>query len=373
MISQFTISMIMVICTWVVFDQMSFLRNKDLGFNKDQVLTVPLNGDKVQQKYSLLADELMKDPIIASVGSGNATPGTENYSMNGIKVETVEGDFVEAVFQEIRVNHEYLPTLEIPIIQGRNFKDHSAKDTTRSVIVNHELVKYMGWREPIGKRFQVFINEKLETKNIKVVGVVQNFNVRALQEPITPLVIHNSHDNKNMVVRLKEGEIKAGLEVLESTFKRVITNRPFTYSFLDQSFQRQYAADEKRGEIFALFALLTVAIACLGLFGLASFTAQERRKEFGIRKVMGAHATHIISMMTKELLKQVFVSMFIAFPIAFYFMDHWLDEFAFRIDMNWSSYFLSALLIMVIAFASILYQSLRSALANPVKSLREDG
>ncbi|MFY0626099.1 MAG: ABC transporter permease [Reichenbachiella sp.] len=371
-VSQFSISMIMVICTWIVFDQLSFLKTKDLGFNKDQVIVVPLNGNDARNKYEVLASELKSIPEVASVGSGNGIPGMDNHSMNGIKVETVDGDFIEAVFLEIRIDDQFLQTLEIPILEGRNFKYRNEKDSTRSVIVNEELVKYMNWRNPIGKRFQVFINDELETKLIKVVGVVKDFHVRSLQDPITPIVIHNNFKNGNMVIRLQGKNIEHTIEEVEKVFNEVIQNRPFSYTFLDQNFKKKYAVDQKRGEVFALFSFLTVAIACLGLFGLAAFTAQSRRKEIGIRKVVGAHVSNIILMMSKDLLKLVFISTFIAFPIAFYFMDRWLDGFAFRIEMTWSSYIYSALLIMGVAFSSILYQSVKSALANPVWSLREN-
>ncbi|MEO9852293.1 MAG: ABC transporter permease [Reichenbachiella sp.] len=371
-VAQFAISLGMVVSTWIVFDQLDFLRNKELGFNHEQVVTVALEGEQVRAKLDVLAAELLQSPGVESVGSGFGVPGTNSMSMSGIKVESADGHLIEKIFQNITVDNQYFPTLEIPIVQGRNFLPQVGNDTASSVIVNQEMVREMGWENPIGKRFERFINDDLETKAFTVVGVVRDYHLISLQEPISPLVVYNGINNGQMIVRLKSDGISNTMSEVEGIFKSVVTNRPFEYAFLDQGFQQHYEADQKRGEVFAIFSVLTIAIACLGLFGLASYTAEARRKEIGIRKVVGANVMTIIIMMSKDFLKLIILSMIVAFPIAYYFMDQWLQDFAYAMELKWTSFALSALFTLVIAFATVLYHSLRSAVANPSSAIRDN-
>jgi len=371
-ISQFSISLFMIISTWVVFDQLQYLKNKDLGFNKDQVIKIMLNGSEARNKLDVLRHAFLQNPNIESVGSGFGSPGSENLNISAISVESYDGTMIEKIFQTIYVDNQYLPTLEIPIVLGRNFLPHVGNDTADAVIVNEELVKRMGWDEPIGKKFKVFISQELETRKAKVIGVCKNFHMRALQEPIEPLVMHNNLNNGQVLVRLSGNDISASIDHLKTAFDKVIHNRPFAYNFLDQDFQEKYVSDEKRGEIFAIFSLLTIFIACLGLYGLASFTAELRRKEIGVRKVVGASIGSIIYMMSRDFLKLVMLSMLVAFPVSYYFMSRWLEQFAFRIDIQISSFVLSAALTLLVAFGTVLYHSLKYAVANPSASLREN-
>ena len=370
--SQFSISLAMISCTWIVFDQLDYLRTKELGFNKDQVMIVPLNGEEVRKNLQVLTDKMTQDPKIEAVGSGFGVPGSGVFSMNGIRVEDNNGEFVEVVFSTIYVDKEFFPTLEIPILKGRNFSSNITADTVTALIVNEELVRYMNWDEPIGKRLRAFVSHDLDFKEMKVVGVAKNFHTRSLQEPILPLVVHNTLNNGQMIVRLKANAIQEGIKSSQKIFEEVIPNRPFEYTFVDQGFQEQYESEQKRGEVYAIFSGITIAIACLGLFGLASFTAQERRKEIGIRKAVGARTSNIVYMMSKDLIRLVLFSVVIAFPVTYYFMSEWLEGFAFRIAIQWNSFVYSALLTLLIAFISILYQAMKSAIANPVMSLRED-
>lgn len=370
-IAQFAISLGMVVSTWIVFDQLEYLRNKELGFNQEQVVMVSLEGEQVQKKLDVLAGKLKQNPGIESVGSGFGVPGTNSLNMSGIKVESADGHMIEKIFQNIIVDNNYLPTLEIPIVQGRNFLPEIGNDTASAVIVNEEMVKVMGWDDAIGKRFERFIDDELNTKAYKVVGVVRDFHLISLQEPISPLIIYNGINNGQMIVRLKADQISSTMQDIEEVFKSVVTNRPFEYAFLDQGFQEHYEDDQKRGEIFAIFSILTIAIACLGLFGLASYTAEARRKEIGIRKVVGASVSTIVFMMSKDFLKLIIFSMVVAFPVAYYFMNEWLQDFAYAMELKWTSFALSALFTMIVAFVTVLYHSLKSAIANPSTSIRD--
>ncbi|MFY0651197.1 MAG: ABC transporter permease [Cyclobacteriaceae bacterium] len=369
-VTQFSISLIMVICTWVVFDQLNFVSNKNLGFNKDQVVKIPLNGAEVQKKYDVIRNKLLSDPRVEAVASGNSTPGGANLSMSGIQVESEDGEMMDKVFQNIRVDNEYFNTLDIPIVEGRNFSDNIVNDTARSIIVNEEMVKHMGWENPIGKKFQI-IDGKHEGKPSIVVGVVRNYHILPLQEPIAPLIVHNDLNNQNMLVRIKTKDIKETIADIELIWGDIIPNRPFEYTFIEQEFSKQYEAEQRRGEVFGVFSIFTILISCLGLFGLASFTAESRRKEIGIRKVVGAGIPSIVFMMSIEFLKLVLISVLIAFPVSYVIMNQWLDEFAYRTDISPVSFVLSALLTVLIAFLTVSYHSISSATSNPSTSLRE--
>lgn len=370
-ITQFSISLIMIICTWVVFDQLQFVQDKNLGFNKDQVLRIPLNGKEVVKKYDILRNQLLAEPNVEAVGSGNSTPGGQNLSMSGIRIESENGQMIDKVFQNITVDSEYLNTLEIPIVFGRNFSTKMGKDTSRAIIVNEEMVKHMGWTNPIGKK--VFILESADGLKppSKIVGVVKNYHILSLQEPISPLVIHYKEGNGNLIVRIKPTDIASTMKYIEDTWSEVVPNRPFEHSFLEQEFAKQYETEQKRGEIFGVFALFTILISCLGLFGLASFTAETRSKEISIRKVVGAGIGSIVLMMSQEFLKLVFISVLIAFPIAYFVMDQWLEEFAFRINISPVSFVFSALLTILIAFVTVSYHSISTAISNPTRALKD--
>ncbi|WP_456460015.1 ABC transporter permease [Reichenbachiella sp.] len=371
-VAQFAISLGMVVSTWIVFDQLEFLRNKELGFNREQVVMVTLEGEKVREKLDVLSQQLLQNPNVESVGSGFGVPGTNSMSMSGIRVESADGLMIEKIFQNITVDNQYFPTLEIPIVEGRNFLTEIGNDTASAVIVNEEMVREMGWINPIGKKFGRFLNDDLDTQEYTVVGVVRDYHLISLQEPIAPLVVYNGINNGQMIVRMKAANLTSTMSEVEETFKSVVTNRPFEYAFLDQGFQQQYVADEKRGEVFAIFSMLTIAIACLGLFGLASYTAETKRKEIGIRKVVGASVMTIIIMMSKDFLKLIILSMIVAFPIAYYFMDQWLEDFAYAMELSWTSFALSAVFTLFIAFVTVLYHSLKSAVANPSSAIRDN-
>lgn len=371
-VAQFAISLGMVVSTWIVFEQLEFLRNKELGFNHEQVVTVALEGEQVQNKLAVLSAKLMQNSAIESVGSAFGVPGTNAINMSGIKVESADGHMIEKIFHNITVDNMYFPTLEIPIVQGRNFLPQIGNDTTSAIIVNEEMVRHMAWDNPIGKKFEAFVNDQLDTKTLVVVGVVKDYHLISLQEPIAPLVVYNGINNGQMIVRLKSKGIASTMEEVEELFKSVVTNRPFEYTFLDQGFQQHYEADQKRGEVFAIFSILTIAIACLGLFGLASYTAEARRKEIGIRKVVGANVMTIVFMMSKDFLKLIFLSMIVAFPIAYYFMNQWLGDFAYAMELQWTSFALSALFTLVIALLTVLYHSFKSAVSNPATAIRDN-
>ncbi|MEQ9425870.1 MAG: ABC transporter permease [Cyclobacteriaceae bacterium] len=371
-IIQFSISLIMIICTAVVYDQLVFMNSKNLGFNKDQVLRISLNGSAAREKYPVLRSTFLQNSNIEAVGSGWASPGGENLNVQGIGVETKNGNMIDKVFQSFVVDQYYLEALQIPVVQGRGFLETVGQDTTEAILVNQQMVKEMGWDNPIGKKFNVILSEALDRRIVKVVGVIQDFHVRALQEPIEPLVLHLNLDNGLMLVRVKSENIDQTIKEIEAVWRDVVSNRPFEYSFLEQDFQDQYEQDQRRGEIFATFSGLTIFIACMGLFGLASYSSEVRKKEIGIRKVVGATITDILILMNKEFVKLVAISMLIAFPTAYYFMSGWLENFTFRVEISWFTFVISAFVTLIITLVTVGYHSLNAAVSNPSVSLKEE-
>lgn len=368
---QFFISIVMVICTWVVYDQLNFMKSKDLGFNKDQVLRIALEGQEARGKYRVLKHALLKNSAIVSVGSGWTSPGTD-YNVNGTYVETRDGGYIEQGLVTYSVDADYLPTLEIELVMGRNFSEDVASDTVRSAIVNQALVTEMGWDEPIGKRLKRFSDSDDQTAEIQVIGVIRDFHQRALQEPIRPMVLYNSELNGIMFVRINTPRIQEALAFIGDTWKDVVPNRPLEYSFVEQDFYEQYTADEVKGKVFAIFSLLTIIIACLGLFGLASFTAEQKKKEIGVRKVVGASVADIMLLVSKDFIKLIAIAVVFAFPVAWYFMDSWLQDFAFRITPKPETFLFSALLIFVVTALTVGYHSIVAATSNPATSLKEE-
>lgn len=368
---QFSISIIMVICTWVVYDQLNYMKEKDLGFNKDQVIRIPLEGQEARKKFPVLKQRLLSNPDIHSVGSGWTSPGTD-FNLNGIFAEMENGEFTEKGFVTYSVDEGYLPTLEIDVVEGRNFSEEIKSDTSNAVLVNQELTRHMGWKEPIGKRFKVLTGEGLESREVKVVGVVKNFHQRALQEPIRPMVMHNSLNNGIMLVRINTAKTGDVLSFIDNTWKDIVTNRPLEYSFVEQDFYKQYQADESKGLVFATFSVFTIVIACLGLFGLASYTAEQRKKEIGLRKVIGASVGSIMMLISKDFLKLIGIAIVIAFPAAYLAMVSWLEGFAYRVSPEPATFIFSAGLIMAITLLTVGYHSLVAATSNPVASLKEE-
>ena len=369
---QFAISLVMIICTVVVYNQLQFMNTKELGFNKDQVLRISLNGSTARDKYHVLRNTLLQNPNIEEVGSGWTTPGGNNLNVQGIGVETENGEMVDKVFQSFVIDQYYLSTLGIPVVQGRNFLEQVGRDTSEAIIVNEQMVKEMGWSEPIGKKFNVITSEALTRRIAKVVGVIKDFHVRALQEPIEPLVIHLNLDNGFLVTKLKTDRLDETLSFIEDTWREVVPDRPLEYNFIQQDFQEQYLEDQRRGEIFATFSGLTIFIACMGLFGLASYSSEMRRKEIGIRKVIGATVTDIMILMNKDFVKLVVLSMIVAFPLAFYFMSGWLENFTYRIEMGWMTFAISGMITIFITLITVGYHALTASLSNPTISLKEE-
>ncbi len=365
---QFSISMIMLICTWVVYSQLSYLRNKDLGFNKDRVMTVTINtGEDERGKIFVMNNEFRNLPGIAEVGTGNAYPGSANLNLNLFSIETKNG-YVDKAINCYGIDEHYLSSLGISIAKGRNFSNLA--DTLHSILVNEAMVKHFNWDEAIGKR----VKFPGDTSNnyLEVVGVVKNFNQKSLYNPIEPLLLFYSPNSNIIQLKLNTSNINATIAKVESSWKKHFPQLPFEYKFLDEDFYSQYAADQKRGKIFAAFSILTIIITCLGLLGLTAFTTQQRQKEISIRRVMGASIAQVIVMTTQNYLWLALIAAGIAFPFAWYFMNNWLRIFPYNTGLSVIPFIVSAFIIVMAAATTATFYSAKAAVTKPSKNLRSE-
>jgi putative ABC transport system permease protein len=365
---QFSISMIMLICTWVVYSQLAYLRKKDVGFNKEQVMTVTVNtGEDERSKIFAMNNDFRQIPGVKIVGTGNCYPGNPNISLNLFTVQTNNGH-VDKGIECYGIDENFLGSLSIPIVKGRNFSNPA--DTLHSILVNEAMVKHFGWDNAIGKR--VTFPGDTSGHYLEVIGVIKDFNQKSLYNIIAPLLLFYSPNSNIIQVKLNSGEVKTTITQAEMVWKKYFPQLPFEYKFLDEDFNSQYAADQKRGKIFASFSILTILITCLGLLGLTAFTTQQKQKEISIRRVMGASILQVVTMITKNYLWLSLIAAFIAFPVAWYFMNGWLHIFPYNAGLSVIPFILSAFVIVITASATAMFHSAKAALSNPANTLRTE-
>ena len=369
-VCQFAISTALIISTFVVYQQLHFMQNKKLGYDKNQVLvindTYTLGNNIVAFKQQLLNDHRIVNASISSNVPGfNNMGGTEIYAKDladkGTRTEIQSGIYW--------VEDSYIPTLGIQIIKGRNFYPPSPADSI-SVIVNEAAVRDLGFGniDPIGKTII-----RSGQRHYTIVGVVKDFHYTSAKQKIAPLMMLPSTNSPGSIIaRIKTADVQPLLADIKRQWDLYNPGTPFSYSFLDEQYQSLYNTEERTGQIFTSFAVIAVIIASLGLFGLAAFMIRQRVKEIGIRKVLGATSGSITIMLSKEFLKLIVIASLIAFPVTWYAMSKWLQDFAYRIDIQWWVFVLAAGIALLVAAATISFQSIKAALANPVKSLRSE-
>ena len=371
---QFGISIFMLISTLVVFDQLQFMRNKDLGFEKERVIRLSLNERDLRAKSQGLVDRLKQTPEVEGVGMASNSPG-QGIGKLLLKVEDNEGKLTDRGVDLYDADFDYVKTMGMQIVEGRDFSREVISDTTYAVLVNESMVKRMSWDNPIGKKF-IFQGGGPNNTDIekRVVGVVKDYHQNSLYDPIEPLMIILGKRINYVFVRTTEGDVRQSIAAVEKAWKDVFPTYTFEYEFLDADFNSQYKADEKRSQIFTVFSGLTIVIACLGLLGLAAFTTEQRTKEIGVRKVIGASIQSLVFLVSKEFFILVTVGMILAFPLAWYFTNSWLQDFAYRIELKeeWFTFMVSAALAFIITLVTVGYHVIRAASVNPVKSLRDE-
>ncbi|MEX1238618.1 MAG: ABC transporter permease [Cyclobacteriaceae bacterium] len=371
---QFAISIFMLISTLIVFEQLQYIRNKDLGFEKEHVVRLSLNEQGLREKAQGLVDRLKQTPEVASVGMASNSPG-EGIGKLLLKVEDNEGKLVDRGVDLYAADYDFVKTMGMEIVTGRDFSREITSDTSYAVLVNEAMVKRMSWDDPLGKKFIFFGGGPNNKDTVKhVVGVVKDYHQNSLYDPIEPLMILLARENNNIFVRTGDGDVRQSISAIEKVWKEIFPTYTFEYNFLDADFDSQYKADEKRSQIFTAFSGMTLVIACLGLLGLAAFTTEQRTKEIGVRKVIGASIQNLVALVSKEFFILVGLGMLVAFPVAWYFTNDWLRNFAYRIELSeeWPTFLLSALLALMITMITVGYNVVRAASANPVNSLRDE-
>ncbi len=368
-VTQFALSIFMLVSTLVVFDQLQYLREKDLGFDKENVVRISTNGQFRQTRMDELVAAYRKLPTVVSVGRADASPG-EGIGKGIFQVEDAEGKMVDRGVDLFGADYDFLNTMGMTVVDGRGFERENPGDTTFAVIVNESMVSRMGWKDPLGKRFEINGNDFKR----QVVGVIKDYNQASLYDPIEPLMIVLNPNPGNVFVRLAAGDPRTSIDELEKQWKQVFPDQPFEFNFLDADLDTQYQADKKRSQIFTAFSGLTIVIACLGLLGLAAYTTEQRTKEIGVRKVIGASVKGLVLLVSKEFFVLVTLGTMIAFPVAWFFTDRWLQNFAFRIHLSdeWVTFVVSAVLALMITMLTVGYHVVRAALANPVNALRDE-
>lgn len=371
---QFTISITLIIGIGLIIGQLNFMKNKDPGFKKEHVVVIPARDRSVQRSIQVIKDEFNGHPGVVSVAASSTIPGWGSASNDKIP----EGYTQEEVqlMDEINVDEDFIPTLGMELVAGRNFS--KARDEKHSVIINETAVRRYGWMDPVGKTIRAVDPYDIGSWTPKtVIGVVKDFHLRPLSETIHPLFMGNDPDYPFsfnfmdlVLVRVGYDDITGTLNFIENKWKELFPEQQFNYFFLDENFNLQFRDIERSREIFSYFTFLAILIACLGLFGMASFTAEQRNKEIGIRKVLGSSVPGIVMLLGKELIVLVIVANAFAWPVAYLMLNRWLQGFPYRISMTIVPFVVSAILVVLISFLTIAYQAIRAAMANPVESLR---
>jgi putative ABC transport system permease protein len=373
-VTQFAISIVLLISTAIVFQQLHYMENASLGFNKEHVVTMTYNSG-LNKSYESFRNALLMDPHILAATRSSRIPSGRLLDEMGASTES--GDSLRPVNADIKyvaIDHDFLKTYGIPIVAGRDFSRDYATDTN-NFLLNVAATRVLGIHSPseiIGKNFGYGGSKG------KVVGVMRDFNFEDMHQQILPIIMvipsaaQAGNSYGNISIKLAGGDIQNSLDHIEKTWKRYLPEVPFEYTFLDDRFDRLYKNEQRQGSLFTTFAGIAIFIACLGLFGLSAFTITQRVKEIGIRKVLGASAGNIVGLLSGDFLKLVAIAALIAFPIAWYSMHNWLGDFAYRIPIRWWVFLAAGILAAAVALVTISVQAIRAALANPVKSLRSD-
>jgi len=373
-IFQFVISAGLIVASVIINNQMKYLRDQDLGFVKDQQIVVPLRSATAKNIYTALKTEIKKNPQIADAGGTLYYPGINNPSdMPLYKVGNSMKDSKRTYMNW--VDESFLQTLGLKILAGRVFSKEFPADTNFRMVLNEEAVKKVGFkdaRDAVGKK--VSIDWQGQNYQWEVIGVVKDFHFVDLHNPIEPygFQLNNVPQFNYLIAHAQTKNIGSVLQSFKDTWHRLNPNEPFEYTFLNDDFQRNYEADNRLAAIVRNFTIIAILISCLGLFGLATFSAEQRTKEIGVRKVLGASTGNVVSLLSKEFLKLVFIAIVIASPITWYVMNKWLQDFAYRTTISWTVFAITALIAIGIALLTISFQAIKAALANPVKSLRTE-
>ena len=363
-VTQFTIAIALIICTGIVINQMDYIRNKNLGFNREQLMYLPIRGEEESNSIEQLKSTLAENPqIISAAASSGQTGVSGNQSTRTVAGTNGE---VSLMMRISYVDFDLINTMEMELVDGRNFSREFATDTSQAVIINETAVRELGWENPIGMQF-----EREDAQPMTVIGVVKDFQYNKMTRKIEPLFMNIDPERYNyLMIRVRPENITQTLDFIEQTWTNLLPGHPYEYGFMDEYFERMYRAEQNMGRLFGGFSTLAILVACLGLVGLVTFTAEQRTKEIGIRKILGATVPNVIWLLSKEFLLLVTIALAVSAPIAGWLMRRWLENFVEHAGLNGWIFLLAGVIALAIALLSVSFQAIRTALANPVKTLR---
>ena len=371
-IGQFTMSIFLIAATIIVFRQLNYIQTKKLGFNKDQMLIVRTGA--LDNKRDAFKNEVSRLPGVKASTYAAFLP-VSGYSRNDVSFSTSSAMTAENSLnmQVWDISYDYIPVMEMEIVKGRNFSKEFGTDSN-ATIINETAAKLLGWDNPVGKKLYTFYQDQVGTKLVSrdVIGVVKNFHFDSMKENIGPLCFRLANNSWTTAFKVNTTDIKQLVSTIENKWKAMAPGKPFSYQFMDESFDNMYRVEQRTGKLGLTLAVIAILIACLGLFGLATYTAEQRVKEIGVRKVLGATISNIITMLSKDFMILVLIASAVAMPLAWWAMSKWLQDFAYRISIGWWIFIAAGVIALLIALVTVSSQAIKAALANPVKSLRTE-
>ena len=366
---QFVISIVLIVGTIVIYNQLNYIHNKDIGFNRNQVVIIN-HANTLGDRAETFKNELLQVSGVQSATMSGYLPVNYGRNSNTYFTSPTLDPTTGINVQAWTVDENYVPTLGLKIVEGRNFSQQFLTDST-GIIINEAAAKFLATKNLLNKK--IYTLKDIHSKQLidfHIIGIVKNFNFSSLRDVVTPLALFLGKDNGNISVRISSGDIPDAVAQIKNKWKAIAPSQPFDYSFMDDDFNKLYTAEQRTANVFITFAVLAILIACLGLFGLVTYAAEQRIREIGIRKVLGASVSNIAGMLSTDFLKLVIISAAIAFPLAWWAMNKWLQGFAYRVNIHWWVFVIAGILALLIALITVSFQAIKAAIANPVKSLR---
>ncbi len=372
----------MIAGTLIVLGQMNFMQNRKLGLNKEQVMLIDGAGNLGSStSYTAFKNELSQLPSVKKLAGTDGVIGGQNWTRS----LRAKGSDNSQLVNFLSVGHDFLGVMGVELKEGRGFSSQFPADTVQegvlgtterqsgSIILNETAVKHLGLTSPVVGKQIVWAEVEDTTYNLNVIGIVKDFHFTSLRNEIKPFAfVAEPAREGSLVVKLSTTDFHSSIQQIEKIWNKYSPDRPFQYSFLDETFAKLYQAEKRFEKIFFSITVLAIIIACLGLFGLAAFVTEQRVKEIGIRKVLGASVSGITTLLSKDFLKLVLIAVIISSPVVWFVMNKWLQDFAYRISIEWWVFLIAGMVALVIAFATISFQAIKAAIANPVKSLRTE-
>lgn len=366
---QFSASILLIAGTLIVLMQMEYIRDKDLGYNREQKLIIDNNADQLGKQLEPFKNNLMQINGVESMTATSFLP-VNSYRSNDTFFPNPSLDVKTAIsMQRWTVDENYITTMGMKISSGRNFL--KGKTDTLSIILNETAARFLGVGDILDKKLYRLVGENV-TAEYRIVGIVKDFHFSSLREQVKPLAFLYGNDQGVLTVKLNSPNVVDVLTQIEARWKAAAPAFPFEYSFMDKDFENQYKGERQIGTLITIFASLSIFISCLGLFGLATYVTEQRTKEVGIRKVLGASITRITTLLSRDFIKLVLIAVGIAMPLAYHFTNQWLQGFAYRIGLSWWVFVLSAVIALTVALTTVSFQTIKAAISNPIKSLRSE-